>query len=62
MKPTERIVFLDWLRVIACFMVMIVHACECIYSNDYTFSFPSNTAKYSVLFFQSSVQQQCLYF
>lgn len=56
MKPTERIVFLDWLRVIACFMVMIVHACECIYSNDYTFSFPSNTAKYSVLFFQSIVR------
>ena len=28
-----RIVYLDWLRVIACLMVMIVHASECIYSN-----------------------------
>ena len=29
-----RIVFLDYLRVIACFMVMLVHACECFYFND----------------------------
>ncbi len=27
----ERIYFLDWLRVAACFMVMVVHACECYY-------------------------------
>jgi len=27
----DRIVFLDWLRVIACFMVMVVHACEAFY-------------------------------
>lgn len=29
-----RVVFLDWLRVIACFMVMVVHACEAFYFND----------------------------
>lgn len=52
----SRIVYLDWLRVIACLMVMIVHASECIYSNDYTFSFPSEEAKMSVLSFQSFVR------
>ena len=31
MNNNERIVFLDYLRVIACFMVMIVHACEQFY-------------------------------
>lgn len=31
-----RIYYLDWLRVVACLMVMVVHACECIYSNDRT--------------------------
>lgn len=51
-----RIVYLDWLRVIACLMVMIVHACECIYSNDYAFSFPSEEAKMAVLSFQSLVR------
>lgn len=51
-----RIVYLDWLRVIACLMVMIVHASECIYSNDYTFSFPSEEAKMAVLSFQSFVR------
>lgn len=35
MTDTEdRIVFLDWLRIIACFMVMVVHACEAFYFND----------------------------
>ncbi len=56
MENKNRIIFLDWLRVIACLMVMIVHACECIYSDDYIFSFPSTVAKYSVLFFQSFVR------
>lgn len=30
----KRVIFLDWLRVIACFMVMVVHACEAFYFND----------------------------
>lgn len=51
-----RIYYLDWLRVVACLMVMVVHACECIYSNDYTFSFPSEGAKMAVLSFQSFVR------
>ena len=28
---SKRIVFLDWLRVVACFMVMVVHSCEPFY-------------------------------
>ncbi len=48
MNPTKRIVFLDWLRVIACLMVMTVHASESIYSNDYSFSFPTEGARWSV--------------
>ena len=31
MKQNERIVFLDYLRVVACLMVMFVHACEQYY-------------------------------
>ena len=27
----ERVVFLDWLRVIACFMVMAIHSAEPFY-------------------------------
>ena len=34
MKESNRIVFLDYLRVIACFMVMLVHCCEQFYFND----------------------------
>ncbi len=48
MVAKQRVVFLDWLRVIACFMVMIVHASECVYSNDYSFSFPSELGRWSV--------------
>ena len=31
MKPTSRIVFIDYIRVIACLMVLLVHACEMYY-------------------------------
>jgi surface polysaccharide O-acyltransferase-like enzyme len=31
MQGNERVVFLDYLRVIACFMVMAIHACEPFY-------------------------------
>ena len=47
---TGRIEFLDWLRAVACFLVMLIHSCECIYSNDYTYSFPSETARWSIVF------------
>lgn len=31
MKDEKRVVFLDYLRVMACFMVMVIHACEPYY-------------------------------
>lgn len=31
MEQNKRIVFLDYIRVIACFMVIVVHVCECYY-------------------------------
>ena len=31
MQEQKRIVFLDWLRIIACFMVMVIHSCEPFY-------------------------------
>lgn len=33
-ERTKRIVFLDYLRVIACFMVVLVHACEFYYCGE----------------------------
>ncbi len=45
--PKSRIEYIDWLRVIACLMVMTVHSSECVYSNDYSFSFPSELGRWS---------------
>ena len=33
-KMKERIPFVDYIRVIACFMVMLVHASETCYAAD----------------------------
>ena len=56
MHQKERIYFLDWLRAIACLMVLFVHSAEAHYSNDYTFAFSSDTARWSVIVFQSLVR------
>jgi surface polysaccharide O-acyltransferase-like enzyme len=56
MPEKKRIVFLDWLRAAACLMVMLVHSSECVYSDDYSFSFPSEFAKWSVMFIQCFVR------
>lgn len=56
MSQKQRIVFLDWLRAAACLMVMLVHASECVYSDDYSFSFPSELARWSVMFIQGFVR------
>ena len=34
MKQNERIVFVDYIRVVACFLVMLVHASENFYGAD----------------------------
>ena len=33
-KLMKRVVFLDYLRVLACMMVMVVHACELYYFGE----------------------------
>lgn len=53
---TDRIVFIDWLRVISCYMVMIVHSCECVYSNDYSFSFNSDFDRWCICFINGFVR------
>ena len=56
MAEKQRIVFLDYLRAAACFMVLLVHSSECVYSDDYSFSFPSELARWSIMFFQCFVR------
>ena len=34
MEKTERVVFIDYIRVIACFLVMLVHSSENFYAAD----------------------------
>ena len=33
-QAEQRIAFVDWIRVIACFLVMLVHASENFYGAD----------------------------
>ena len=33
-RTESRVAFVDWIRVIACFMVMLVHASENFYGAD----------------------------
>ena len=46
----ERVYFLDWLRFLAPLMVMIVHGCECYYSDDYSFHFETESGKLATAF------------
>jgi surface polysaccharide O-acyltransferase-like enzyme len=43
MKSENRIVFLDYLRVIACFMVIVIHACEPFYLGGEEGTYIKNT-------------------
>ena len=52
----NRVIFLDWLRAIACLMVLIVHASECIYSNDYSF-YGINHNTQSIILFHFPLRQ-----
>ena len=53
----KRIVFLDYLRVIAIFMVMVVHCCEQFYFNgDGDFHIASAGDAFWVTFFDSAVR------
>lgn len=50
----ERITFLDWLRCIACLMVMTVHACEYYYLNADGFFVASDSDAFWVTLFDSA--------
>mgnify|MGYP000245061257 CR=1 FL=1 len=50
---TKRIVFLDYLRAIACFMVILVHVCEAFYFNLDGISFSSNADRWWISFIDS---------
>lgn len=53
---TERIVFLDYLRAIACYMVIMVHTCEAFYFNLDGISFANNTDRLWVSFVDSALR------
>ncbi len=36
MRNTSREIWIDWLRVIACFLVMVTHSCEPFYLGVWT--------------------------
>lgn len=57
MKNTERIVFLDWLRFIACFMVILVHSIEPFYLGGPEGTFiPSKSDAFWVTFINSALR------
>ncbi|WP_417127106.1 acyltransferase [Paraprevotella clara] len=53
---TKRIVFLDYLRAIACFMVILVHVCEAFYFNLDGISFSCNADRWWISFIDSSLR------
>lgn len=57
MNPNQqRVYFLDWMRTIAPLMVMIVHGCECYYSDDFSFHFDSESGRFSTAFIGAAVR------
>ena len=56
-EKDNRVVFLDWLRIIACFMVMLVHTCEPFYFDaDGNTFFQSKDAAFWVSWLDSLVR------
>lgn len=53
---TERIVFLDYLRAVACFMVIMVHTCEAFYFNLDGINFVNNADRLWVSFVDSALR------
>lgn len=64
--PSARIPFLDYVRVIACFMVMLVHASENFYAADTSglagnvSRLPSESARFWVAFWDGGVSRTCV--
>ena len=66
MQQQERIVFIDYLRVVACFLVMLVHASENFYGADSSglagnASFLATEAnRFWVAFYDGGVARTCV--
>ena len=64
---TERIAYIDYLRVIACFLVMLVHASENFYGADSSVGLASNCSmllnesnRFWVAFYDGFVGRTCV--
>lgn len=66
MKAQERLVFADYLRVVACFLVMLVHASENFYGADSSgmagnvSMLANETNRFWVAFFDGGVARACV--
>ena len=66
MQDSERIVFIDYIRVIACFLVMLVHASECFYAGSASglagdvAMVPDEAARFWVAFYDGFVARTCV--
>ncbi|MBO4475776.1 MAG: acyltransferase [Bacteroidales bacterium] len=62
----QRIVFIDYIRVVACFLVMLVHASENFYSGSaaglvgHTSLLPDETTRFWVSFYDGTVARTCV--
>ena len=62
----QRIVFIDYIRVVACFLVMLVHASECFYSGSaaglvgHYSLLPDETTRFWVSFYDGTVARTCV--
>ena len=56
-QPAERVVFLDYLRVIACFMVIIVHSCEFYYCGHEVVMFAIPSDRFWVSLIDSGLRE-----
>lgn len=66
MRPEERLVFIDYLRVIACFMVMMVHAAENLYipylsgNEENLVTIASDTNRFWIAFWNGGIARTCV--
>ena len=57
----QRIVFIDYIRVIACFLVMLVHSSECFYSAADGMSLvPNESSRFWVAFYDGFIARTCV--
>ena len=66
MQDSKRIVFIDYIRVIACFLVMLVHASESFYAGSASglagdeAMVPTEAARFWVAFYDGFVARTCV--